>query len=157
MQELSEHLKSSDFWIFSVVFAIVLSVLGNYATRFVDRALRLGTSTARALSTRGREKRIARMKHINEWIDSHENGAILVLSEAHFLCFLGMTMAILVVSTLLFGRVAIAASSSLLHGLLAAGCLATIVIALAAMNLGGTLLDAVRRHPKGLAGLNQNK
>jgi hypothetical protein len=157
MQEFTEHLKSSDFWVFSVVFAIVLSVLGNYATRFVDRASRLGTSGARALSTRRREKRIARMNHINEWIDSHENGAILVLSEAHFLCFLGMTLAILVVSTLLLGRVAIAASSSLLNGLLAVGCLVAVVIALAAMNLGGTLLEAVRKHPKGLAGLNQNK
>lgn len=156
MKALAEHLKSTDFWIFSVALAIVLSVLGNYATRFLDRLLQLGTTGVRALSTRGKQKRMARLKRINDWIDSHEDGAILVLSEAHFLCFLGMTMAVLIVSTLILGRPGIAASSTFMHGILAAASLLAAVVAMAAMQHGGTLLDAVRRHPKGLLGLHRS-
>jgi hypothetical protein len=154
MQDFLQHLKSTDFWIFGVVLAILLSVLGNYATRFLDRVFQLGTRSIRALSTRGKEKRQAKLNHINDWIDSHENGAVLVLSEAHFLCFLGLTMAILIVSLLLLGRVELGLASSPIRILLATVTLTASVLAIAAMNVGGTLLDAIRKHPKGLIGLH---
>ena len=153
MQGLIEQFKSPAFWIFSVVIGLILNVLGNYATRFVDRSFQFGTSRIRVLSTRSREKRAAQTKHIHCWIDGHQSGAVLVLSEAHFLSFLGMIMIALVITLLLWSKSEVAASSSLFRVLLAALALLTAGIGIAAMNVGGTLLDAVRSHPKGLKGL----
>lgn len=157
MSGMIEHLKSPDFWIFSVVLAIVLSVLGNYSTRFFDRSFQFGTSKFRALSKRSKEKRAAKIKRINDWIDSHENGAPLVLSEAHFLSFLGMTMLILLIGTFLFSKTEIETSDLILKLLLFLLAMLVAVVANAAMNVGGTLLEAVRNHPKGLKGLHADR
>ena len=157
MDRLIEQLKSADFWVFGVMLAIVLSVLGNYATRFVDRGFQFGTSRIRALSTRSREKRAVKIKHVNEWIDTHENASILVLSEAHFLCFLGLSMTVLLISSLLLIRTELAVGPLLPRVLIAVLTMLAAIIAIAAMNVGGFLLDAVRNHPKGLQGLHPHR
>jgi hypothetical protein len=74
-----KHLQSSDFLLFSVFLALVLSVIANYLTRFLDRLFASSTSLALGISKRNREKRAARALRIGSWIESRDDGAALAL------------------------------------------------------------------------------
>jgi hypothetical protein len=146
MQALIEQIKSPAFWVLSVVAGFVINVLSNLVTPFVGNHIRI-------FSTRSREKRDLKKKHITDWIDGHQNGAVLVLLEAHFLSFLGMSMIALVIGLALLAQADANTNSDLLRIFVAVGLIVVAVAGMAAMNIGGTLLEAVQQHPKGLKGL----
>jgi hypothetical protein len=108
MQALIEQIKSPAFWVLSVVAGFVINVLSNLVTPFVGNHIRI-------FSTRSREKRDLKKKHITDWIDGHQNGAVLVLLEAHFLSFLGMSMIALVIGLALLAQADANTNSDLLR------------------------------------------
>jgi hypothetical protein len=85
MDAFIQHLRSPDFWIFSIALALALHIAAHYLQRLIDKSLSSGGSFLRAVSGRSRERRAARAKQISEWIDTHDDGAVLALMESHYL------------------------------------------------------------------------
>lgn len=158
MQGLIEHLKSTEFWTFSVCLAMVLSVAANYVTRVLDRTFSAGSAWLRSMSFRSRERRAARARLITEWIDTHDNGMVLALNEAHFISLVGLIFSV----TFLLG--ALVALSVYPKTMTTSNQIIVIlfmvifgVLGLAAMISGTEILDVVREHPKGLKGLHPSQ
>jgi hypothetical protein len=158
MQGLIEHFKSPEFWILSVCLAMVLNVAANYATRVLDRTFSVGSTWLRSISMRSREKRAARAKLMTDWIDSHENGIMLALSEAHFTILVGL---IFCIAFILGALVALSLNSTTvpIANPIIIGLFMTAfgIIGMAAMSFGSDILDVVRAHPKGLKGLHPSQ
>jgi len=158
MQVLIEHFRAPEFWILSVCLAMVLNVAANYVTRVLDRTFSVGSTWLRSMSMRSRDKRAARAKLMTDWINAHENGIGLALSEAHFIILVGLifviafVLGVLVALSLNPRTVPIANQIVIVLFMSVFG-----ILGLAAMTSGTEILDVIRAHPKGLLGLHPSR
>jgi ABC-type phosphate/phosphonate transport system permease subunit len=76
------QLRSPLFWVMTVLAGSIVGVLGNYATRLIDRGGSSATSWLRGVSRRRSARRTERFMQLSLWLDQHENGAVLAKLQA---------------------------------------------------------------------------
>jgi len=158
MHGFIEHLKSPDFVIYGVVMGLVLHIVANYIQRLLDKSLSSGNSLLRGMSRRSRAKQEAREQQIYEWIGTHDNGAVLALTEAHYLALYGLTMlagAMIGACILLLLPLDRKLSLTQLPSVLIFALL--VLIGMTALFTSTRLRAVIYKHPKGLAGLFPDK
>ena len=158
MDATIQDFETLHFWIAVVAVGLVIHIVGHYLWLLFDKSLGSSRSFLQGLTKRSREKREARARQISEWIDTHDNGAVLALMEAHYLSIMGYVLAIIA----MIGCLAAIAQNSgqwpisrqLAYALL------MLFVATGGMTLfwmGAQIRTVVNKHPKGLAGLHPQR
>jgi hypothetical protein len=158
MEALLQHFRSPDFLFFGLAMGLVLNVIGSYLRDLVDKGYSSGSSLLRGISKRSRAKRAARAQEISEWIESHENGAVLALIEANH----SVVMGYLLIVASMIGCVAALMRQVDAEPILKQLPLALLVglpgvLGISTASIGGQIRRVVSKHPKGLAGLHRDK
>ena len=157
MSDFLQQIIPPNFWIFVVLAALALHVVGNYLQRLLDKSLSSGSVVLvlRGVSKRSREKRAARVQQISDWIEGNSDRAVLALVEANFFCILGF----LLLLNAFIGFVAVIVtgpSRPFLNPILEALFLAMIcLLGFLCMATGTRIRGVLLQHPKGLSGLHR--
>jgi hypothetical protein len=157
MSDFLQQIIPPHFWIFVALAALVLHVVANYLQRLLDKSLSSGSVVLvlRGMSKRSREKRVARVQQISDWIEGNGNRAALALVEANFFCLLGF----LLLLNAFVGFVAVIVtrpSNPVFNPILEALFLAMIcLLGFLCMTTGNRIRSVLLQHPKGLSGLHR--
>jgi|SRR5665213_125416 len=95
MHATIQDFETMHFWIAVVAVGLVIHIVGHYLWLLFDKSLGSSRSFLQGLTKRSRDKREARARQISEWIDTHDNGAVLALMEAHYLSIVGYVLVIM--------------------------------------------------------------